>query len=83
MEYNSDKIYVPVFAEFLPDGSCRPQSIIWEDGHEYYIDRIIDIRRAASLKAGGAGLRYTCIIDGRQSYLFREEDKWFVERRHN
>jgi len=45
------------------------------------VDRVLDVRPAASLKAGGAGTRYTVRIRGRQTYLFREEDRWFVERR--
>jgi hypothetical protein len=41
---------------------------------------IVDRRRAASLKAGGVGIRYTCLICGGQHYLFYEENyKWFVE----
>ena len=36
----------------------------------------------ASLKAGGAGMRYTCIIDGKESHLFYEDNNmWFVEGR--
>lgn len=74
------KIYVKVEAEFSLDGALRPQCIIWEDGRRFEIDRIIDCRRAASLKAGGAGLRYTCMICGTPHYLFYEENyKWFVE----
>lgn len=38
--------------------------------------------RAASLRAGGVGLRYTCIINGKTSHLFYEDNnKWFVEKR--
>ena len=33
----------------------------------------------ASLKAGGAGIRYTCRIDGKLTHLFLEGDRWFVE----
>ena len=42
-------------------------------------DRILDRRRAASLKAGGIGMRYTCRILGQRSYLYYEEPRWFVE----
>ena len=38
-----------------------------------------DVRPAASLKSGGAGIRYTCYIDGKKTYLFLEENKWFYE----
>ncbi|WRS28891.1 hypothetical protein U6B65_01390 [Oscillospiraceae bacterium MB08-C2-2] len=56
-----------------------PLVIQWEDGREFKIDRILDVRLAASLKAGGCGIRYTCRISGQQRYLFLEENRWFVE----
>lgn len=43
------------------------------------VDRVTDVRPAASLKSGGAGIRYTCFVLGKRTYLFREEDKWFFE----
>lgn len=49
------KVYVGVKAQFKPDGKLLPFSIIWENGKEFEIDHIVDVRRAASLKAGGAG----------------------------
>ena len=45
----------------------------------FKIDKVKDIRRAASLKVGGTGTRYTVIICGKESYLFNDENKWFVE----
>lgn len=78
---NSTKVYVGVTARFEPDGRLLPMSVTWEDGHEYEVDRILNVRRAASLKAGGAGIRYTVRIGRTETYLFLEEDKWFVERR--
>ena len=73
------KIYVAVKALFDPDGNITPLSLIWEDEREYEIDRVLDVRRAASLKAGGFGLRYTVMIQGRQRYIWLEEKRWFVE----
>ena len=75
------KVYVEVTAKFDTEGNITPLSVTWEDGTVYEIDRILDKRRAASLKAGGIGMRYTCLIPGRQSYLYYEEPRWFVERK--
>ncbi len=75
------KVYVGVRAEFTPEGRILPRSVIWEDGREYQVDRILDVRRAASLKAGGAGIRYTIRIGAVRTFLFLEEDRWFVERK--
>ncbi|MCI6830866.1 MAG: hypothetical protein ACOYIC_00325 [Butyricicoccus sp.] len=75
----SKKVYVTVNAVFQPDGTIQPLCVIWEDGTRFRIDRIFDVRPAASLRAGGAGIRYTCGIRGTVSYLFLEGNRWFVE----
>ncbi len=86
----SVKVYVPVKAEFAADGTLFPKVITWEDGEKYEIDRVLDIRQAPAMKAGGQGDRYTVMVRGKQSYLFFERStnlvgnnigRWFVERR--
>ena len=78
---NENKIYVDVNATFTKDGMLLPKSFVWEDGVEYEISKVKDIRRAASLKAGGAGMRYTCVVDGKEVYLFYEDNNmWFMEK---
>ncbi len=74
------KINLQVNADFDLDGNIRPRAITWEDGRVYEIDRVLDVRRAASLKAGGVGMRYTCRISGREVKLFNEEGHWFMEK---
>ncbi|MGI5849021.1 MAG: hypothetical protein ACOX8Q_02970 [Christensenellales bacterium] len=82
--YQSEgKVYVKVEALFYPDGRLEPLAFWWENGRRYTIDRIVDICRAASLKAGGTGIRYTCLIRGNQTFLFFEEDRWFIERKES
>ena len=75
------KVWVDVTARFDADGKITPLSITWEDGRLYEIDRILDVRRAASLKAGGSGIRYTVRIGHTETYLFLEEDRWFAVRK--
>lgn len=75
----SRKVYVDVTASFSADGGLRPLSVRWEDGTVFAVDRVLDVRPAAALKAGGCGIRYTCRICGQQTYLFLDEDRWFVE----
>ena len=82
---NDFKVYVDVNEDRLKDGKVIPLSFVWEDGSRYEIDRILEIRPAASLKAGGAGLRYTIRVRHRETFMFLEEDdgvsKWFMERK--
>ena len=86
----SSKVYVAVIASFSEDGKLDPKQLRWEDGREYSIDKVMDVRPAAALKAGGQGNRYTVQIKGNQSYLFFERStniggtnlgRWFVERK--
>lgn len=87
---NRLKVYVPVEVQFRSDGVMLPRMITWEDGTNYEIDRVTDIRQAAAMRAGGQGDRYTVYINGKQSYLFFERSpdqtgnnigRWFVERK--
>ncbi len=60
------KAYVEVIADFSSDGRMKPLRLIWEDGRKYDIDRILRVDRCASLRAGGAGIRYVCRILGKK-----------------
>ena len=44
------------------------------------IDKVLDKRKAASLKVGGQGIRYTCRVSGKEIYMFLEDgSRWFIE----
>lgn len=75
------KTFVEVIARFDVDGNVTPLIVIWEDGTEFKIDKVLDRRRAASLKAGGIGLRYEIQIGNSRTYLWFEDPNWFVERK--
>ena len=70
--------YGEVFARFDTDGRIIPRAVKIGD-EKFGVDRGREIRPAASLKSGGAGIRYTCSVEGRLTYLFLEETKWFLE----
>lgn len=77
----SNKVYVDVLAEFSKDGLLIPKEITWEDGRKYEITRVKDKCRAVSTRAGGVGERYTCVVDGKEIFLFYEDNNmWFMER---
>lgn len=84
------KVYVNVTASFDENGRVKPRSIVWEDGRKYVIEKVLDCKPAAAMRAGGQGERFTVRINGHESYLFFERStqvggdllgKWFVERR--
>lgn len=73
------KAYVSVNVDVDEEGCVHPRYIRWENGLIFQIDQILYKCRAASKKVGGGGIRYTVLIRGRESYLFQEGSKWFVE----
>lgn len=74
-----EKKYVDVVAKHDSDGGVVPLSVVWDDGTAYEIDRVLDRRKAASLKVGGNGIRYLVRIGDKETFLFYEGPRWFVE----
>ncbi len=72
--------YVEVICKFDVKGEILPLYIQWHNGIKYPIDRIIQRCPAASLKGGGAGMRYTCLISNQRRYLFLNNNRWFIEK---
>jgi hypothetical protein len=73
------KVYIRVNIDIMPDGSIRPRYFYWKDGKRYSIDRVKYVTKAASIKVGGCGTRYTVMVEGKERYFFEEDGKWFVE----
>lgn len=72
------KRYVAVTVRFSEEGKIRPLQIELSPGHQYNIDKILDVRRAACESVGGVGEQYTCRINGQETYLWIEKGRWFV-----
>ena len=90
MTYNADtkvlkmslyKRYIDVITIQKKDGKITPLFICWDNGKKYKIDRVLSVSRQFS-KVGGCGLRYSCLVGGKQKNLFLEKDKWFIESVH-
>lgn len=77
------KAYVSVNLDVDEDGVIYPRYIRWSNGKLFQIDQLLYKCRAASAKVSGGGIRYTVMIQGRQTYLYHEGNKWFVEARLN
>lgn len=70
---------ITVVAKMKESGLIVPLQIIWEDGRTFFIDKILDIRKAASTKGGGKGLRYLIKIRNQEKYIWLDEYIWFIE----
>jgi hypothetical protein len=73
------KIVLEVLCKFDINGVVTPIKIVWPDGREYEIDKIIEITRAAAHNIGGTGIRYTVRILNKETYIWREGDAWYME----
>ena len=74
-----EKRYVPVVVRFETTGKLRPLVVEFDEEHQYVVDKVLDVRRAACQRVGGVGDRYTCLIRGKETYLWLEKGVWFVE----
>lgn len=72
------KKYVDVITMVDRHGEVKPLAIQWNANQQYPIERVNDIRWAAS-PVGGSGLRFTCQIAGHERILFYERNRWFIE----
>ena len=75
------KTYVKVLAVTDEQGTTLPVAIEWRDGRRYGIDRVVEARRGSSLKVAAKGTRRLVQIGRRQTNLFCEGPRWFVEER--
>lgn len=74
---------ITVIAIMNVTGQVIPLSLIWTDGTKYEIDRVLDIKKQASTKGGGLGLRYTVSIKGKQKYMWLDGNTWYIETTNN
>lgn len=74
------KKFVSVMVSIDEVGNKKPRLISYND-KEYIIDRVIAVKSCASFKVGGIGERYTVRILGKETYLFYEMGRWFVEEK--
>ena len=73
------KVYVEVLAWHDKSGKSRPMRILWEDGSVYVVERLLNRCKAKSVKVGGGDTRYTVQINGKETFLFEEDGRLFVE----
>lgn len=75
-----NKKFVSVVVSVDENGNKKPKTIIYNE-KEYIVDRVLAVKNCASFKAGGIGERYTVRVCGKETYLFFEMGRWFVEEK--
>lgn len=72
------KRYVNVITLIDKQGRMTPLSIEWDNGVKFAVDRVLEVRKAASV-VGGGGILYRCRIRGSERNLYYERTRWFIE----
>lgn len=77
------KQYVDVQCLSTADGKLIPLIVYFDSDHKFGVDKVLEMRRAASLKVGGCGIRYKVKILNKETYIFFDdgEFKWFIEKK--
>ena len=78
-QFTRRKQYVEVLATHYIDGSVRPRTIIMAEGPTFSIDEVKNVTRAKTVRTGEVALRYTIKIGKRETFLFCDDGRWFVE----
>lgn len=75
------KVCVEILGRFSAEGGLRPVELVWADGKRYSIERVRFVERAPARVGAVLPVRYTCLLNGREKYLYFEPEKmrWFVE----
>ena len=73
------KINLDILVEHKADGKVLPKTVLWPDGRRFDIDKVLDVRQAPALRAGGIGTRYLGRICGQEQAIFEVRGLWFVE----
>ena len=75
------KQYVEVIATHHIDGSVRPQQIIFSAGPIYDVEDVKGVKKVKTLSTLEIANRYTVQVKGKETFLYEDCGKWFVEMR--
>lgn len=70
------KTFVNVDYQVFANGTVKPLRIHWRDGRKWEIEKIL---HTCSSEDDFKGIRYTILIGSAEKYLYRVDEKWYVE----
>lgn len=71
-----EQVFVKVDYQVLTGGAVRPIRIYWHDGRTWDIIKTLHV---CTSEDDFKGIRYTVLIGSAEKYLYRINDKWYVE----
>ena len=80
METTRVKRYVEVNADYMPDGSVCPHSIVL-DQQQYLIERVVKVEQTHVPGRDYVRRRFHIIVKGTETSLFLENERWYVRKK--
>ena len=71
-----EKKYVSVNVDVDKDGVIRPLRILWDDGRQWEVAKVLHTCAASHYEF--EGIRYTVIVGRAVKYLYRGGQRWYV-----
>lgn len=71
-----EKKYVSVNVDVDEDGVICPLRILWDDGRQWEVSKVLHTCTASHHKF--EGIRYTIIVGRAVKYLYRDGQRWYV-----
>lgn len=71
-----EKKYVTVTVEVDADGIIRPLKILWADGRQWEVTKVLHTCTASHCEF--EGIRYTIKVGRAVRYLYRDGQRWYV-----
>lgn len=72
-----EKKYVTVTVEVDADGIIRPLMILWDDGRQWKVTKVLHTCTPSHREF--EGIRYTIIVGRAVKYLYRDGQRWYVD----
>ena len=73
------RIYVRTVVQFDAEGKITPLWIVWSNGKQYEIDRILSTQITPSLRPDANGYRFHVRILGQERTLGYDGRRWYIE----
>ena len=74
---------VPASGRLIAEYKIIPLRLKTQKNETIVIDKVVNIQKTASMKAGGIGDRYTCYATcggtQKELHLYRDDNEWFLE----
>ena len=72
-----EKKYVSVNIDVDKDGVIRPLRILWDDGRQWEVTKVLHTCTASHHEF--EGIRYTIIVGRAVKYLYRDGQRWYSD----